>query len=212
MAEPEHCSELLVDPAVSRAKFERELGRYREREEEYRRRGCWLLTAEFPEIFVVFATPQTTPPAVVCGAVLDFTNYDFWPPSVRLVSPFTRVPYRAKELPTLLLRRTTLPVVAPEGLAALGLPAGVEWRGESQQPLMQFYDPDEVPFLCLPGVREYHNHPAHSHDPWLRHRGGGEGTLHFLLEQLYRYGVAPISGFQVQLVPQVSFTLADVAE
>lgn len=202
--------ELLVDPAVSRAKFDRELARYRERADEHCQRGWWLLAAEFPEVFVVFATPQTKPPAVVFGAILDFTNYDYWPPSVRLVDPFTRVPYAAKDLPTVLNRRTTTPIAEHEARAALGLPDDVGLKSMLDQPLMQWYDPEDVPFLCLPGVREYHDHPGHSHDPWLRHRGGGAGTLHFLLEQLYRYGVAPITRFQVQLVPQVGFAQADV--
>jgi hypothetical protein len=71
-------------------------------------------------------------------------------------------------------------------------------------PLMQAHGPDEIPFPCLPGVREYHEHPGHSGDPWLLHRGGGEGTLYFLLEKLYQYGVAPISTYHVQLVPAVT--------
>jgi hypothetical protein len=196
---------------VSRAKFEHELGVYRAREDEYRRRGWWLLAADFPQVFVVFATPRTTPPAVVFGALFDFTNYDFWPPSVRLVDPFTRVPYRAKDLPTVLKRRTVAPM-PPEALAALGLPAGAQAQNVQDSPLMLAYGPDEVPFLCLPGVREYHEHPAHSNDPWLRHRDDVEGSLHFLLETLYRYGVEPITEYAVQLVPRVTFAQAEVPE
>lgn len=49
--------EALVDPAVSRAKFDRELAQYRALEDDYLRRGWWLLKAEFPEVFAVFASP-----------------------------------------------------------------------------------------------------------------------------------------------------------
>lgn len=211
MAEPSGLPEALADPAVSRAKFDRDLATYCGREDEYRRRGWWLLTADFPEVFVVFATPRTKPPAVVFGALLDFANYDFWPPSVRLVDPFTREPYRAKDLPTVFKRRTvtTLP---PEAQAALGLPAGAQMQNVQESQLMQAYGPDEVPFLCVPGVREYHEHPAHSNDPWLRHRDGVEGSLHFLLEILYRYGVAPISEYRVELITRVTFGQAEVPE
>ena len=187
MAEPP----LLVDPAVSQAKFERELQQYRELEQDHRRRGWWLLDAEFPEVFVVFATPQLKPPAVVFGVLLDFTNYDLWAPSVRLVDPFSREPYRARELPAVLKRR--LPTPSSPELAALGL-APIH-----EQPMMQWHDPDAIPFLCLPGVREYHEHPGHTGDAWLLHRGTGEGTLYFLLNQLNRYGVEPLSGYQLGL-------------
>lgn len=193
--------EALVDPVVSEAKFARELLYFRTREDEYRRRGWWLQRAEFPEVFVVFATPHLKPPAVVFGAMLDFTNYDLWAPSVRLVDPFTCEPYKASELPSLLNRRTTS--AAPAVFAALA-PMGAKPMVVEDVPLMQAYGPDEIPFLCLPGVREYHDHPGHSGDPWLLHRGGGEGTLYFLLEKLYQYGVAPISSYHVQLVPTVT--------
>lgn len=206
MADPE----LLVDPAISRTKFDRELADYRAREDEYLRRGWWLLRAEFPEVFVVFATPRTKPPAVVFGVLLDFTNYDFWPPSVRLVDPFTREPYTFAQLPSQLPRRSTTPV--PETVVALQLPGMGPPRIVQDLPLMQAHDPNEIPFLCLPGVREYHDHPGHSGDPWLLHRGRGEGTLHFLLETIHRYGVEPISGYQVQMVPMIGFGQQDVPE
>lgn len=44
----------LVDPAVSRRKFDAEITQYRAIERIYCERGWFLLNAEFPEIFVVF--------------------------------------------------------------------------------------------------------------------------------------------------------------
>ncbi len=184
--------ELLVDPAVSRAKFEREVAAYRVLEDEQLRKGCFLLKAEYPEVFAIFAAPQLKPPAIVFGVVLDFSNYDLWPPSVRLVHPFTRVPYTGRELPTVLNRQT------PAALPA-GLPFQMVGQVVQVSPLMQFHGPDDVPFLCLPGVREYHEHPGHTGDSWLLHRGKGEGTLYFLLEKLHTYGVQPLNGYQIGL-------------
>jgi hypothetical protein len=181
-------TESLVDPAVSRAKFEREIAEYRRLEAEHVAKGWWVLHTDFPEVRVVFAAPQARPPAVVFGAVLDFTNYDLWAPSVRLVNPFTWQPYHARELPTALPRRVRNDV--PPQLAGLA-------EAFSVQPLMQALSPEDIPFLCIPGVREYHQHPAHSGDSWLLHRGRGEGTLYFLLSQLHKYGVEPIRGYQV---------------
>lgn len=180
--------EMLVDPAVSRAKLDRELAEYRKSENEYLSRGWWMLKAESPEVFVVFVAAKLKPRGIVFGAVLDFSNYDLWPPSVRLVDPLTRVPYKFRELPSRLNRR--IPgVILPK------LEAGGVVLVEAQS-LMQAHHPDDVPFLCIPGVREYHQHPTHTGDPWLSHRGKGEGTLYFILNQLYKYGVEPVSGYQ----------------
>jgi Predicted metal binding domain len=187
-----------VDPEVSRAKFDREVADFRANAEEYRRRGWLLIEAEFPTVVVVMAAPQLTPPAIVTGVELDYTNYDAAPPSVRLVDPFTREPYPPDKLPTILKRG-----VRPNGLPpGLQLPPGAQIMGE--QPLMQWYNGEgSVPFVCVAGVREYHEHPAHSGDAWELHRADGAGRLVRLLEIIDKYGVKPINQYAVQLVPQV---------
>ena len=202
---------LLVDPNVSRAKFSRELAEYRAIEDEHIRRGWWILRAEYPEVFVVFANSQLRPPAVIFGAVLDFTNYDLWAPSVKLVDPFTRQPYKAKELPTVLKRRTVMSP-PPEIAAMVSLQGGQAAQMMREDPLMQAHSPDEEPFLCLPGIREYHEHPAHTGDSWLLHRARGEGRLYFILEKLYRYGVQPINSYNIQMVPIINFGQQEVPE
>ena len=73
-----------------------------------------------------------------------------------------------------------------------------------QQPLMQAAKPEDIPFLCIAGVREYHEHPAHSGDAWELHRKAGAGRLVRLLEVIDTYGVRPISGYNIELVPRVS--------
>jgi Predicted metal binding domain len=176
-----------VDPAVTREKYDAELREYKAREGDHQRRGWWMLEAKYPTVFVVFATPQLKPPAVICGVLIDFTNYDLEAPSVVLVDPFTRVPYAFRELPTALVRRQV--VNLPPGFAPVGaeMVQGV--------PLMQAHQPDDIPFLCVPGVREYHAHPAHSGDSWLIHRGRGEGKLYSILHTIYQYGIRPINDF-----------------
>ena len=183
--------ETYVDPAVSRAKFEREIALYRQIEDAHLRRGWWLLKASYPEVFVVFACQRTKPTAIIFGALLDFTDYDFRPPSVRLVHPLTRVPYKFKELPTV-FKRTVLAPNPPE-LAAQGL------MSVTEQILMVAHHEDDIPFFCIPGVREYHAHPGHSGDIWELHRNTGVGTLNFLLTQMSKYGVEPVTGFNVAM-------------
>jgi hypothetical protein len=170
----------FVEPQVSRAKFEREIAEYREHEHLYRARGILLVKADFPVVIVALAAPQLSPPAIVTGALFDYTNYDTRPPSVRLVNPFTGVPYMAKELPTNLPRATV------EG-------------GPPSTALMAFYSPDDIPFLCLAGVREYHDHPGHSGNSWELYRASGAGRLVRLLDHIVRYGVESISAYHMQI-------------
>ena len=70
--------------------------------------------------------------------------------------------------------------------------------------LGQWYGPDDIPFLCIAGVREYHDHPGHSGDAWELHRRSGAGRFVRLLETITKYGVQPITEYHVSLVPQVS--------
>lgn len=191
----------VADPAVSEAKFDREVGEFRARAAEYGRRGWLLIDATYPEVFVVLAAPQVTPSPIVTGVLFDYTDYDLHPPSVRLADPFTREPYMAAALPTRLLREIETDAPMIPGLMP---PGAIGARMVQQQPLMQDYGPDELPFLCLAGVREYHEHPAHSGDRWELHRPAGAGRLVRLLEVIDTYGVQPLNGYNVNLVPQIN--------
>lgn len=196
----------FVDPAVSRAKFDQEIAEFRHLEAEYRRRGWFLIDADFPHVLVLLGAPSVSPPAIVCGAAFDYSNYDAQPPSVRLVNPFTAEPYVAEKLPTQLNR--ALPAQAVQ---LPGLPQGnIEMR--AAQPLMQAASGGDIPFLCIAGVREYHDHPGHSGDSWELHRPSGAGRLSRLLEIIHRYGVEPIRGYGVNLVPQVGFDYGEPPE
>ena len=185
-----------ADPAVSRKKFEREISEYRTLGDQYRERGWLLVHAEFPRVLVVLAAPKLSPAAIVMGVAFDYTNYDAAAPSVRIVNPFTSAPYKFKDIPTQLNRGIQQEIALP------GMPPG---KMLVPQPYMQAHQPDDIPFLCLAGVREYHEHPAHSGDVWELHRTSGAGRLVRLLEIIHRYGIEPLIGFGVQLVPQVGF-------
>lgn len=188
-----------VDPAVTRAKFDREIEAYRAHAFEYRRRGWLLLEVDFPRVLFAMAAPQLKPPPLVTGVLFDYTDYDAVPPSVRLVDPFTREPYRDEELPTRLLRSVPAgPIELPPGVQ---LPPGVV--PQVQQPLMQSHD-GSLPFLCVAGVREYHEHPAHTGDAWDLHRSAGAGRLVRILEVIDTYGIRPIGDFGFTLTTQVT--------
>jgi hypothetical protein len=189
----------FVDPQVSRRKFDRELAEYTAMAETYLEKGWLMLEATFPSVLVMMVARQLPVPAIVTGVHFDYTNYDVEPPSVQLVDPLTRIPYRAASLPVRLDRQ--VPGPTPPALAIGPVPIQMT----PVQPYMQWYGPDDIPFLCLAGVYEYHTHPAHSGDPWEIHRPEGAGRLYRILEIIHRYGVAPIDTLAVQLqfVPQI---------
>ena len=192
-----------VDPAVSRAKFDREIADYSSLEANYRARGWFLVKAEWPLAVVVMASQKTSPPAIVTAVQFDYTNYDVEPPSVRLVDAFSGRPLQSKELPTRLPRMIPGPELSIPG------PGGAKAQLNTAQELMQAHSPDELPFLCIPGVKEFHDHPGHSGDPWEIHRSAGEGGLVHLLQVISKYGLDPVKGFNVNLVPQVTFAVSE---
>lgn len=189
-----------ADPAVSKMKFDRELAEFGGLSDLYRQQRGWLLVkAEYPHVLVLLAAPKTNPCVLVMGVAFDYSNYDAAPPSVRLVHPLTATPYKAAELPTRLDRSMPAQAFLPPGAA----PGGPQLVIQQQQPYMQAHTEDEVPFLCMAGVREYHEHPAHSGDVWELHRKEGHGRLVHILDVITRYGIEPIAGFRVHMQPVV---------
>jgi hypothetical protein len=190
----------FVDPEISRRKFDAEIAEFLQRREEYEKRGWFLVEHCFPRVFVVLAAPKLEPPAIVYGITFDYSNYDARPPSVVFVKPFGREPCKYKEIPPhLRLNRT----MQGGQVAVPGMPAEMQIQFGVPQPLLQAFDDNEVPFLCIAGVLEYHEHPAHRGDAWELHRTAGAGRLVRLLEVISRFGVEPIRGYGVNLVPQV---------
>lgn len=171
---------MLVDPEISRRKFEREVDEVRAQSDMLERRGAFLLRAEHPQALVLFGTPNSTPFNFVAFAVMfDFTDYDLKPPSVRFVNPYTK---QLAPLPELLL-------TGPRR-------AGASPGGRTEELMVQCH-PGGKPFLCLAGVREFHDSSAHSGDSWWLHRGGVEGKLFTLIDVLCTYGAQPVTGLNL---------------
>jgi hypothetical protein len=176
-------TDTVADPAVTQRKFERELAQWRANEVAYRRRG-WLLVQQAELTATVCFTAKvgsaTGPLSVVAAAArFDFTNYDLWPPSVTFVDPMTGDPQSP-------------PVRA--WLGGSGLPQDV---------LVEGHPDTGLPFLCVPGTREYHSHPQHSGDSWLIHRSRSAGALASLSDVIWRSMVLNIIGLRttVQSIP-----------
>lgn len=198
-----NATEQYVDPEVSRAKFDREISDFRSIEADYRVRGWFLVKADWPVAVVVLASNKTSPPAIVIAVQFDYTNYDAEPPSVRMIDPFSGQILLNRELPIRLHRTTPVQEIPIAG------PDGHNLQVNRAQDLMQAHSLEDPPFLCIPGVKEYHDHPGHSGDPWELHRSAGEGRLVRLLEVISKYSLDTVTRFNVNFVTQVTFAVSE---
>lgn len=169
-----------IDLGISKLKYEEELSAFLSGQEIQRKRGIYVLHAEFPNVILSFSAHKLRPAPIVFVININFDNYDLEPLSVRFIDPFTWEDL--PQLPARLIRKIPL---------ADGKPSLLD---------LTLAEPNRKPMICLPGIREYHEHPAHTGDPWLLHRGkGGEGTLGFIIDKIYDYGIAPITSYHVIL-------------
>jgi hypothetical protein len=211
-----------VHPEVAKIKFDREVANLSREGDRYRKRGAFLLAADYPTVLVGFAAPKLKPTPLLFAMLADYTDFDLQPPSIRFVDPFTSEPLKASEMPTKMVRATPRPgglgVASPAENGAQLSPEDNPGAPFAAMPgimvvehhaLLQDYGPDSIPFLCLAGVREYHEHPGHSGDPWELHRVTGAGSLVRLVEVVLTYAVEPAAGWGVNLMPQMSIAYGE---
>ncbi|MER9508202.1 putative metal-binding protein [Mesorhizobium sp. M0579] len=192
-----------VDPEVSRAKFGRQIGWFQTQAGIYRAQGCFLIEASFPTAFFIFVPPKIKPQIIGAAVEIDFSNYDLRPPSVVFVDPFIRRPIARKDLLLRMLRRPHIPGTPPDMILVL-----MQQNALSLSDFIQANSAEHTPFLCMSGVREYHDNPAHSGDSWLLHRGSGEGCLAFILDKIIKYGTGPVEQLQYQFQISVGAMIA----
>lgn len=170
---------LLVPLVVSQAKLDAELADWRANEDLYRRRGWLLLHSDALQVNVGFvakvAVGDMQLPVVTAAIALRYDNYDLWPPSLTFIDPLTGVP-------------AAPPVAALDRID----------NGEVRNVLLG-HPTTRQPFLCLPGLREYHEHPQHSGDDWLLHRNLGEGRLAVVCDRVWRRMARNVMGLQVSI-------------
>ncbi len=205
-----------VDPEVSRLKFEREINRLAEQRSALQSRGIFVLgSPTYPVVELLFvprhplqlavAAPQSgnveRPPGVAPEAIalavvevpslsarafkahFDLTDYDLRAPSLEFRDPSTDA----------LLSYATM-------FRALEY----EKQRQAHVVLLDDHPTTHKPFLCLRGVREYHEHPQHSGDDWLLYRT--QMSLFSITMSLWRVSVDLIhpmllphpAGLQVQ--------------
>lgn len=169
----------LVPEEVSRRKLARQLELWDQNSELNARRGWWMLRRDPLVVEVAFlarvAFGERLLPVVTVCTRLDYTNFDLWPPSVTFIDPITRQ-------------------TVPPPVRAMDRVTGSD---EVRDALVDGHPTTGLPFLCLPGVREYHSHPQHTGDDWLLHRRLGEGDLAVICERIWRRMARNVLGLRV---------------
>lgn len=185
----------VTEPEVSRKKFEDELTEFRRIENDWRKKGVVCVKTNFPVFHFIFIAHHIQPSTVAFAVEIDFTNYDVQPPSIVFINPFSGEPITIREMNNV----SFFQVIKQEiQFAGMQIPGAQAAKPQFQQVnAILMIGLNERPFLCIPGVREYHDHPAHTNNPWLNYRTKGEGKLLFLLDQLYNHCIPYITGFNV---------------
>lgn len=165
-----------VDLNVSRLKYERELTRLREQQSVLHARGIFIFgTPTFPVIElavvphhslqVAVAAPQAghiiLPQGTIMAAKIfslsarafkahfDLSDYDLRAPSLEFRDLWSD---------------------APLAYATMFRALEFEQQRRAHVVLLDGHPTTGKPFLCLRGIREYHEHPQHSGDEWLLYR------------------------------------------
>ena len=205
-----------VDPEVSRLKFEREVYRLADQRADLHRHGIFVFgEPTYPIVELIFVPrhplqvaiaasqssdiklPPDAPPGAIAMAIaavpslsaqafkarFDLTDYDLRAPSLEFRDPWTDalLPY-----------------------ATMFRALEYEKDRQAHLVLLDDHPTTHKPFLCLRGIREYHEHPQHSGDDWLLYRT--QMSLFSIVMSLWRVSidlVHPIlfphpAGLQVQ--------------
>jgi hypothetical protein len=171
---------VLVDPAVSAAKLERQLDDWKSNADQYAERGWQILDQSGLEVDIAFATrlpvgPMNDLVAIPLAVRFDFHNYDVWAPSVRIIDPLNRCWLQIPRVRAIDFKSSTV----------AGAPLDLFVHGHPESGHV---------FLCKAGTREYHTHFEHSGNDWLLYRDQGYGTLARLCDLLWRTAVRSITG------------------
>ncbi len=182
----------MIDRRVERAKFEAELRALEACAPLLRSRGCTIARAEFPSVNVIF-TPRWPMMALVIasdgsrlvrqplpgapprtfGARIDFSGFDVLPLSVSFRDPSTWVPLPCGAVGGFHCQPKQVPLIVVHRHPKTGLP-----------------------FLCVPGVREYHEQPIHEGDDWLLYRESC--GLPYVVEAIWK---TCVTGARALLIP-----------
>lgn len=207
---------MRIDPVVNRIKFEREMALLVKQRGTLESLGVFLLeSTKFPTVDILFAPRhflQAGIPTSQSGGIVlpqvalkmvevpslaarafkahfDLTDYDLRAPSLEF-----RDPWNDNLLPYATMFRAL----------------EYETDRKAHVVLLDSHPTTKKPFLCIRGIREYHEHPQHSGDDWLLYRE--EINLFSIVMSLWRVCIdlvhpavimQPNSSVQVRWIAEV---------
>lgn len=183
-----------VDPEVTKRKFEKEIREFKRLEQEYRNKGVISYKTTPNSVSLLFGIPHLKPQPIAFAVNIEYTNWDVEPPSIKFIDPFTDRVLQREEISIdfYQVKANTQIIMLPNG--KLSVPNLLQGSNNI------------TPFFCIPGVKEYHDHAAHSGDSWMLYRKQGEGKLCVLIDQLYSHSISQSSTYAVNLQVNASVT------
>jgi len=178
----------VVDPAVSRLKFDREIAKYTPWRQTISA-GMVDCPSDFPEVFVISARASRT-----SSVVLELSSTSLTTP-LAPVGALGRIRSHGNRTG----QGFSQSAVARPAADAPGDIMAYLAAAQRLVQLMVAAEPDEIPFLCLPGIREYHENPAHTGDSWLLHRGGRRRHIELGVASALGLWREPIDGYQMNI-------------
>lgn len=181
---------MLLDPEVERRKFDREAALLAKNTARLQKLGAFVVRAERPEIDVVLVprlplrvlVPVPPSGVLITPVVPTFQMLEIAGLSGR---PFgVRVDLRGYDQtpPSITFRDPASWDIAP--FASLPVGQLVDGPAKAMAVVLDGHPVLRRPFLCLRGVREYHEHPQHDGDDWAMYRAST--NVYVLLERLAR--------------------------
>ena len=189
---------MLLDPTVEHRKFDRAAALLGKNVARLQKLGAFVVRTQRPEIDLVFVPrlslrvliPVSAPTSslIITPAVPSFQALEV--PGLGGRAFGVRVDLRGYDqvAPSITFRDPTTWELAPYAT----LPVGqlVDDPAKVQSVVLDGHPTLKRPFLCLRGVREYHEHPQHDGDDWAMYRGST--NVYVLLERLARITLASV--------------------
>lgn len=180
---------MRLDPQVETRKFDREVELLRRNAARLQTRGVFLGKVQRPEIDLVFvprAPLQLAPPTPGAGGLLQggqtIQVIEMVPIVARAFGVRFSLDGYDQQAPSITFRDPWSWDLLPYGLLPLGHVVDANHKG--QLVILDGHPITKRPFLCLRGVREYHDHPQHDGDDWAMYRSST--NVFALVERLIR--------------------------
>jgi len=171
---------MRLDPVVARKKFAREIERVQHQRDVLRGWGCWITSALFPHVDVVFVPRKAMHLTLATRAAIAPTAIVAPDPAPALVQiELGMLAARSFGVRLDLTDFDQRPpgvsfrdpfTWAPLPFAQLPLGQHVDQHGKALRVVLDVHPLTHGPFLCMRGTREYHEHPQHTGDDWALYR------------------------------------------